>query len=314
MAHCSVSEWVLRHYRPLYERLKGPFLLPPGFPGHAHAWVQLDVGYCVCSMCGVEHVCFRGECPVVETDASERACTVTGCVVTSCEMRAEWGAADRVVYAAPPQHHHHQPRPPPGCSRAGGLDLPEFVEVVVREILDSPKTRACRADEALRDHHRRLSALGRLLRPASTGCDDGADDDADDVLRPRRRNMVEVEAQLAWACRKCRAPPPNRGAAVTQRVISVCADGICSLLRVHGWQRVARQLQHATRGREFVCSMLYLMRVGITYHDRCLLQRVDALHALLPLQVFLPTVFGIRAKSITEGENIIKLDIRRMPM
>ena len=97
-------------------------------------------------------------------------------------------------------------------------------------------------------------------------------------------------------------------------MIGVCVDSICSLLRNHGWHRVTRQLQHTTRGREFVCSMLYLMRMGITYQNRCLLQQVEALHDLLPLQVFLPPVFHIRAKSITEGENIIKLDIRKVPL
>jgi hypothetical protein len=44
------------------------------------------------------------------------------------------------------------------------------------------------------------------------------------------------------------------------------------------------------------------MRVGITYQNRQILPRVDELHLLLPLQVLLPTVFKIRAKSITEGE------------
>jgi hypothetical protein len=54
--------------------------------------------------------------------------------------------------------------------------------------------------------------------------------------------------------------------------------------------------------------------MGITYQNRQLLPRVDILHELLPLQVLLPPIFNIRAKSITEGENIIKLDIRRMPL
>ena len=73
-------------------------------------------------------------------------------------------------------------------------------------------------------------------------------------------------------------------------------------------------MQHSTRGREFICSMLYLMRMGITFRNQTILQRVEVLNQLLPLQVFLPSVFKIRAKSITEGENIIKLDIQRMPL
>ncbi len=73
-------------------------------------------------------------------------------------------------------------------------------------------------------------------------------------------------------------------------------------------------MQHASRGKEFVCSMLYLMRMGITFRNQTILQKVEILNELLPMQVFLPSFFNIRAKSITEGENLIKLDIQRMPL
>lgn len=99
-----------------------------------------------------------------------------------------------------------------------------------------------------------------------------------------------------------------------ERVIGICVENITQLIKVHGWYRVNRQLQHNTRGKEFVCSMLYLMRMGITFKNQNILQRVDILNELLPMQVFLPSVFNIRAKSITEGENIIKLDIQKMPL
>lgn len=64
-------------------------------------------------------------------------------------------------------------------------------------------------------------------------------------------------------------------------------------------------------GREFICSMLYLMRTGVTYQHKCILPKIDLLNAILPQQVFLHKIFGIRPKCITEGENIIKLDTRR---
>jgi hypothetical protein len=108
--------------------------------------------------------------------------------------------------------------------------------------------------------------------------------------------------------------PQERRARILARVTRLCVDNICSLIQNHGWQRVHRQMQHSTRGREFICSMLYLMRMGITFRNQTILQRVEVLNQLLPLQVFLPSVFKIRAKSITEGENIIKLDIQRMPL
>ena len=101
---------------------------------------------------------------------------------------------------------------------------------------------------------------------------------------------------------------------VLQRVIRLCVDNICNLIQTYGWHRVDRQLQHASRGREFICSMLYLMRMGITFKNQTILQKMEILNNLLPLQVFLPTIFNIRAKSITEGENIIKLDLQHIPL
>ena len=103
-------------------------------------------------------------------------------------------------------------------------------------------------------------------------------------------------------------------AEVLQRVIKLCVDNICNLIQKYGWHRVDRQLQHASRGREFICSMLYLMRMGITFKNQTILQKMEILNSLLPLQVFLPTIFNIRAKSITEGENIIKLDLQHIPL
>ena len=79
-----------------------------------------------------------------------------------------------------------------------------------------------------------------------------------------------------------------------ERVMGICVENITQLIKVHGWYRVNRQLQHTTRGKEFVCSMLYLMRMGITFKNQNILQRVDILNDLLPMQVFLPSLFNIR--------------------
>ena len=64
-----------------------------------------------------------------------------------------------------------------------------------------------------------------------------------------------------------------------------CTEHIVAVIEQYGWHRVQRQLRHAVRSREFICSMLYLMRTGVTYQRRCILPRVDALVLLLPLQV-----------------------------
>ena len=112
--------------------------------------------------------------------------------------------------------------------------------------------------------------------------------------------MLHLAAMVSHQCRKNR--PLSRDAGLVESTIQRCTESITRLLHVHGGPRVVRQMQNALRYREFVCSILYLMRVGITYQGRQILPRLDALHMLLPLQVLLPAIFKIRAKSITEGE------------
>lgn len=128
-------------------------------------------------------------------------------------------------------------------------------------------------------------------------------------LRP---NMLSIVAQVAFHCRKNRVLEQNH--ALVHETIAQCTESITSLLLVYGGPRVVRQMNSASRYREFVCSMLYLMRVGITFQNRQILPKMEVLHQLLPLQVLLPSVFKIRAKSITEGENMVKMDIKNLPL
>lgn len=65
-----------------------------------------------------------------------------------------------------------------------------------------------------------------------------------------------------------------------------------------------------TKKREFACSMLYLMRNGVDCRGECILPRISLMKYILPLEAYLQENFSIRSKSITEGENILKLEIK----
>lgn len=262
----------------------------------------------------------------------------------------------------------------------GSMEVYEFVEMVVRDIMDSQKTLQCREEEMARDKTRKIACLAKIMRENLFSCSEYHE------FHLQRPNLIDMEAKLSWLCRKCRyhsyyyqdrhaeyndlrhnlgkkhialdsqpkyvtihnvtkkkylqnerkskiyetqlktgknapsvfqtrtAHVVNKRSRMLERVIRICVENITRLIRTHGWHRVHRQLQHATRGKEFVCSMLYLMRMGITFRNQNILQKVEVLNDLLPMQVFLPSVFNIRAKSITEGENLIKMDIQRMPL
>jgi hypothetical protein len=172
-----------------------------------------------------------------------------------------------------------------------GGSLRELVESTVREILASDKTERCLEQERKRNTTKEIAVLSRLIRDAAHNRD---------CLRP---NALVMMGQVAFLCRKNRQVISLRacGEAVSERVVEECTDAIAGLLLKHGGPRVARQIQNSARYREFITSMLFLMRAGISYQGRQILPRLEILHQLLPLQVLLPPVFKIRAKSITEG-------------
>ena len=81
-----------------YVMIKGEFLLPRDYIiGHVHKWCTLDADFCVCEICGCDHVCFQGECPVVSMEHSEQVCSISGCVILKTEMKPEWGAMERGI-------------------------------------------------------------------------------------------------------------------------------------------------------------------------------------------------------------------------
>ena len=173
-----------------------------------------------------------------------------------------------------------------------GEYLRDTVEATVRELLDSECTERCLEQERKRNEAKELAIFSRVLREASHD------------KRCLRPNMLSILAQVVFHCRKNRSLT-SRESVDMETVVSQCTDSISGLLLVYGGPRVARQMQNTMRYREFICSMLYLMRVGVTFQQRQILPRMELLNLLLPLQVLLPIVFKIRAKSITEGENMV---------
>ena len=178
----------------------------------------------------------------------------------------------------------------------------QMVESTVRELLASDKTRQCLEQERSRNDAKEVSVFARLLRELAHD------------RRALRPNMVTLVGQVAFLCRKNRAPMMLQDCPDANALVDHCTDAITGLLLMHGGPRVARQMQNSLRYRDFVASLLYLCRVGVSFQGRQVLPRIDVLHRLLPLQVLLPTVFHIRSKAITEGENLIKLDLKQLPL
>lgn len=280
------------------------FLLPEGYGGHEHEWLHLDIDFCVCRLCGKEHACTldaHGECIVEVCDNRQRVCTLTGYVLSTTELCLEWGGTERVCFENRVVQKMKQAKKYSLACALPGLDLVEQVHQVVAELLQSERTVACAQKEAERKVAKQAMTFMKIMREHGR-----------DHLR-RRPCMLYAVAQMHWAYRKVRTVSVGKPC-LLESIVQQCTENITCLLQTHGWVRVQKQLSQHTRRKEFICSMLYLMRMGITYRQRCLLPCVPELELLLPQQIFLPTVFDIRSKSITEGENIMKLDIRRCPL
>lgn len=178
----------------------------------------------------------------------------------------------------------------------------QIVETTVHELLASEKTAQCLTQERSRNDAKELTVFARLAREIAHD------------KRCVRPNMVLLVGQVAFLCRKNRTPMALGDCSDPQGILVHCIEAITRLLLVHGGPRVTRQMQNTARYRDFVASILYLCRVGVSFQGRQVLPRIDVLHRLLPLQVLLPSVFKIRSKAITEGENLIKLDLKRLPL
>jgi hypothetical protein len=254
------------------------------------------------------HVCCQGKCPDVAGSNGERVCVITGCVTSENEMRPERNAIERVgvMTELPSTNHNFNVLINSNSKRyvppMGSTGLWESVQSVVGALLTSEKTRVCALQERERYEGKEQSCFCRIVR-------DMGQNKKTNCVRP---NMLHIVSLVYFGCRKHRPPIIPDGN--LREVQEKCTESITYLIMQHGWVRVWRQLQNQTRGREFISSMLYLMRMGITYQKRQILPKMEILNHLLPMQALLPTIFKIRAKSITEGENIIKLDIRRVAL
>lgn len=229
------------HYAALkqaYVSLKGDFLLPEHYSSsHQHDWLALDTGYCICTLCGLDHVCFQGHCPDVRMEHSERVCSISGCVILKTEMKPEWGAMERVGILGDQPQGSQKTRKGKAVSRKapglwytkkvmkGNVEVHEFVDMVVREILDSPKTLRCRDEEMLRDRSRKMASLAKIFREMVTSNHDDYYQSSlpqgmkeIETMPPLfyvathhptttphlcspRPNMLLVEAKLSWMCR-----------------------------------------------------------------------------------------------------------------
>lgn len=276
--------------------VRGPFLYPQNFPGHTCEWETLASCQAGCVLCGRQHACkSNSECVESEDDNGQIVCTITGCIIRETEMRTEWGAMSR-THMPESEQKRTQVVQANSAKNTCPCDTWLFVHNIIKSILNSKTTEKCRQQENIRLYTTQIGAMQKAIKKQKE--------------TQKYVNMVRVAATVAFHTRKLRRPAVLP-AAKLEELITTCTNTVCRVMLLYHNQHTSKLLNSEVRRREFVCSMLYLMRTGVSCSGQCILPQISIISLILPLETFLPEQFNIRAKSITEGENMLKIEIRR---
>ena len=292
------------HYK-LWHTIRTPFLYPRNFQGHACEWEQFSMFQAGCVLCGAEHRCGIDQktgCPQHEDDDGHVICLITACVIRTSKHKDEFTCYERASV-----EHTNKSKQSRSAGRASNApantsiipppsEIWDFVNRVVREILTSSTTQECRIHESRRLMLTQFAALQKEIKRQRV------------VQSP---NMLHIASEVTWQTRKLRRPivlPKEQ----MECIVEICTNAIAKVLLTYNKVYVSKIFNSETRKREFTSSMLYLIRSGVECRGECILPKIPIISLLVPLETYLPEFFKIRSKSVTEGENLLKIEIRHM--
>ena len=287
--------------------MRRPFLLPPGLSGHIcdQHWEKFDIDKAACRVCSKLHVCSSRTCPC--SDARDGIiCTVTGLflgqhLVDQYDFpKSTENAFSPTTSKKPGVFGTTEIRP----IEQSDLDN---VTRVVANILTSSKTQASISTETEKLMNKIRSIALRQMRTYR--------------LSKRVPNLCEIDTYLFSQLAGHRVPPQSVMSSMEERneCIRSAAIAICRLLHfmrtycrnIPSCVRAAAGTGTSTTGSGGIAvGMLYLMRSGVTIDSITVLPRMPRLKHILPLEQHLPTFFRVRAKVVTEAENVIKYNMR----
>lgn len=292
-----------------WRRARGPFALPWRLAGHECGghWDVLDVDLAGCRLCGRAHFCSARPADVEAVRApynstpgrARRENVDCACETVQCEghsVCAITGYCTRETRFADDEYVDTATLPPEPAPR----EVTPLEEGEVRRYVDallcSERSRRCFEHENTRVDAKVSAVFLHLLREFKT------------EHPARAPDACRLVGELARRTLNVRVCPPGFDAEYRAEIAAAAARAISGL--VHTATRLCPALLSQTRRQTLVVGLLYLMRSGLTVHDTCLLPRLAALQELLPLESYLPQHFEIKCKSITEVENLVKMQLR----
>ena len=322
-----------------WHRIRKPFLLPFDQITHncGNSWEKFDIDKAGCTECGRYHLCEHGECEYTMT-ADSLVCEITGLCVKPKILAAD----EHVCVAVHRSHNFLQFTSESGHSfseqhcleetnqkkkksdnlktceqplhvkkhmsshclnNAFGSSIYEeqmqIVLTTLKQVMCSAKTREsiCRENEKLRHHLR--SVVPQTLKQYKA--------------MKKIPSICDLETQLHLQCNLIRIPPSEIEWNVDY-MRKLAQQAAIPITRLMIFMRTfCSNIPICIRQNTIVVGLLYMLRRGVVVHNVTVLPKISTLRDVLPLEQHLVTVFNIRAKIITEAENVIKFILRNIP-
>jgi hypothetical protein len=286
-----------------WTHLRSPFLLPTGLVGHSCAthWEKFDVDKAACTVCSKLHVCNILTCNT-STERDGVICNITGLCLGQRMLSVHENPFDTTVESDLDVFTR-----PKIVNKAVGVRTPvheyvvkssEFDTVLatIQDVLISSKTQNSIDSENEKLINKMRSVCMRRIRQ--------------DRIQRQVPNLCELDAFLFNAINGHRLPPPDVQHSLDKRheCARLAAQSITMLICF--MQTHCVNIPTCVKHGGIVVGMLYMMRTGVTIDNITVLPKIPALRNLLPLEQHLGTFFGIRAKIVTEAENVIKYNMR----
>lgn len=305
--HRALDAQRMRKHHVIWRRVWWPFVLPQALCAHKNSWVVYDVGCAGCSTCGHAHLCGLDNCESVQNTDGEEICCITGTwlgKLNLCNNEFVDSVYTPSLSSSNLNALGEGPLGTGGNPHQPSIESFEYqIQATPLQLMCSPGWESCRANE--------------IIRYAGKACD---------VLARDLRFYKEMVA-------KNKAPMPSIAEVLARSVVTIssfeqpvivpedqrkkiCTECSAVIRRhIHCMAKMKSQLLSTPqKAKGVIVGLLYLMRQGIVHRGLVILPKMESLTHLLPMEIYLESIFGTKSKVVTETENEVKRLIRCMGM
>lgn len=267
----------------IWRRVRKPFKYPSC---RECKWEQFDANEAGCVHCGKHHICCTNAvdntCPLIECDDRTRVCPITGYILPEVRHAKEEFSSEVNVIVHPSPH----------VDLSSQQETEEAeVEMLIRHFLSGEKARICREQENSKQAFRLSQHVLRQMKIFK-------------LTYPRQApNVCWIIGQAVAQEKYWRFIEAADQSLVRHAALEV---GRCmKKMRANGVK-----IASGTRTRDLVCGLLYMLKHGLSYHNRMILANIPEVDRCLPHENKIETYFGVSSKVICMTENEVKLVFR----